>query len=58
VNTVAVWQAAFTFYSFIFGFAGPLAFILLFYILVIVRLRKTGRGGIHFKLIAQLLLSQ
>ncbi|XP_023343124.1 somatostatin receptor type 2 isoform X2 [Eurytemora carolleeae] len=38
-------QTAFTFYSFIFGFAGPLTFIFIFYILVIIRLRSVGPKG-------------
>ena len=38
-------QTAFTFYSFIFGFAGPLAFILIFYVMVIIKLRSVGPRG-------------
>ena len=38
-------QTAFTFYSFIFGFVGPLGFILIFYVLVIIKLRSVGPQG-------------
>jgi len=38
-------QTAFTFYSLIFGFLGPLAFILIFYVLVIIKLRSVGPRG-------------
>ena len=38
-------QTAFTFYSLIFGFVGPLAFILIFYVLVIIKLRSVGPRG-------------
>lgn len=38
-------QTAFTFYSFLLGFAVPLSLILIFYILVIVRLRSVGPRG-------------
>ena len=38
-------QTAFTFYSFIFGFLGPLGFILIFYVLVIIKLRSVGPQG-------------
>jgi len=38
-------QTAFTFYSLIFGFVGPLGFILIFYVLVIIKLRSVGPRG-------------
>jgi hypothetical protein len=38
-------QTTFTFYSFIFGFLGPLTFILIFYVLVIIKLRSVGPRG-------------
>lgn len=38
-------QTTFTFYIFIFGFLGPLAFILIFYVLVIIKLRSVGPRG-------------
>ena len=38
-------QTAFTFYSLIFGFVGPLCFILIFYVLVIIKLRSVGPRG-------------
>ena len=38
-------QTAFTFYSFIVGFLGPLGFILTFYVLVLVRLQSVGPQG-------------
>jgi len=38
-------QTAFTFYSLVFGFLGPLAFILIFYVLVIIKLRSVGPRG-------------
>lgn len=38
-------QTAFTFYTFLFGFLGPLGFILIFYVLVIVKLRSVGPRG-------------
>jgi len=38
-------QTAFTLYTFIFGFAGPLTFIFTFSLLVIVRLRSVGPRG-------------
>ena len=38
-------QTAFTFYSLIFGFVGPLGFIFIFYLLVIIKLRSVGPRG-------------
>lgn len=38
-------QTAFTFYTFMFGFLGPLVFILIFYVLVIIKLRSVGPRG-------------
>jgi len=38
-------QTTFTFYIFIFGFLGPLGFILIFYVLVIIKLRSVGPRG-------------
>merc|ERR1719278_2025612 len=38
-------QTAFTFYTLVFGFLGPLAFILIFYVLVIIKLRSVGPRG-------------
>lgn len=38
-------QTAFTLYSLVCGFLGPLAFILIFYVLVIIKLRSVGPRG-------------
>merc|ERR1719430_3054424 len=38
-------QTAFTFYSLVFGFLGPLVFIFIFYLLVLIRLRSVGPQG-------------
>jgi len=38
-------QTAFTFYSLVFGFLGPLVFIFMFYLLVLIRLRSVGPQG-------------
>ena len=36
-NNVLTEQTAFTFYSLVFGFLGPLVFIFIFYLLVLMR---------------------
>jgi hypothetical protein len=46
-------QALFTFYSFLFGFAVPLTFILAFYTLVILRLRDAGKISVKSLTISQ-----
>ena len=39
-NNVLTEQTAFTFYSLVFGFLGPLVFIFIFYLLVLMRFYK------------------
>ena len=39
-NNVLTEQTAFTFYSLVFGFLGPLVFIFMFYLLVLMRFYK------------------
>ena len=43
-------QTAFTFYSLVFGFLGPLVFIFIFYLLVLIRfLTPLMTGHTHWK---------
>ena len=43
-------QTAFTFYSLVFGFLGPLVFIFIFYLLVLIRfLTPLTTGHTHWK---------
>ena len=44
-NNVLTEQTAFTFYSLVFGFLGPLVFIFIFYLLVLMRFYNCLMSG-------------